>query len=220
MSATRSFRSSLAEKRKTQELEHFVDVLEKKLKGECRDEHLFNQDAAELLRLTGHNVLYIGPNAHANMQRDLKTARKKAAASYNNQDVVQSAEDRGGHADPDRVSFLIKKFAAMPDEKLRAYGKEWTDLHKMEMEHLQCSDGPYAQCGGCSKRVCTHLSQYVCRSVAVCQWCDTHGQPNPFNPINRTAFLPESSLPRSSELCDEVDRVIASFPAQASEQRK
>ena len=57
--------------------EHLASVLEKKLRGETTEEMSYNADSAELKRLTKRDVLYIGPNARANMQAGLWQHVKK-----------------------------------------------------------------------------------------------------------------------------------------------
>ena len=173
-------------------IEHFADVLAKKIKGECAEEQLYNTDASELKRLTGRDFMYIGPNARINMQRDLVAARKRAA-------IEPVKPDLSG-----RMAELSKKFSITPEDKLGKHADEWIKLKKQELEHATCTDRP-VQCRGCNKQVCEHLSDYVCSSVAVCQWCDEYGQPNPFNPINRKNLLQVSEV--AAELCKKIDNI-------------
>ena len=158
-------------------LEHFANVLGKKLKGECAEEREYNAVADELRRLTGRDTLYMGPDAFVNMQRDLGAARKKFKPS--------PAEAKCSTIQ-DRKENMHKKFAECSQDHLRQHAKEWIELTTKEIHHAESCTDKSVTCRGCGKRVCSHLAEYVCSSVPVCQWCDTYGQPNPFNPINQT----------------------------------
>ena len=164
-------------------LEHFANVLDKKFKGECAEERDYNAVADELQRLTGRDTLYVGPNAFVNMQRDLVAARKKFKPSPAEAQCSTTTAERQLQ---DRKETMSKRFAECSQDHLRQHAKEWMTLKTKEIHHTESRADKPVTCRGCGKRVCSHLADYVCSSVPVCQWCDTYGQPNPFNPINHT----------------------------------
>lgn len=178
-------------------INHFGHVLAKKLKGESDEERAYNADMEDLKRLTGRDLLYVGPNARANMKADLKAARLKHINAAH--PVLLEDEDR--------KKWLTQRLLEDRDcKRLHQHAQEWMDLMELHKLHMECTSGPTTTCRGCFKQVCCHLADYVCISVPVCQWCDTRGQPNPFNPINRESLLPKGSA-IVTQLCAQVDKV-------------
>ena len=186
------------------EIYHFSNVLAKKLKGESDEERAYNADMEDLKRLTGRDFMYLGPNARANMMADLQAARLKHT------DAAQPASARFLLEDEDgkRKQWLTQRLLEDKDcKRLHQHAQEWMDLMELEKLHRECTGGPTTTCRGCSKQVCCHMAEYVCSSVPVCQWCDTRGQPNPFNPINRESLLPKGSA-TVTQLCAHVDVLL------------
>lgn len=171
-------------------LKHKTEILKKKIIGECFIERNYNAVIAEIKMLTGRDVLYIDHDA---LWKDLAVLRKKHGKSITPTLSVDEEQ---------RIIQFQKKFATISEDILRRYAKEWNDMILQEKEHIQCSEKSI-QCSGCNKMVCVHLQDYVCSSRPVCQWCDRYGQPNPFNPINRSAMLPKTEL--CEELCEQLD---------------
>jgi len=165
--------------------DHFGACLEKKIKGECIEEQAYNASAAELRRLTGQDVMYMGPDARINMQKALIAARQKSDE----------------HCHPEHASRTPS--IDVSDDALRRYAQQWIELQQQVASHKSCQH-PVVQCRGCAKQLCTELSQFICMSIAVCHWCDTNIQPNPFNPLNRETLLPRSDV--AAELCQKVDK--------------
>ena len=104
-----------------------------------------------------------------------------------------------------RAQEFIAKFKAIDDKRLSQFATEWKDLIKMEKEHEGSCTNKSVKCNGCSKVVCKHLGNYICSSRPVCAWCDSFGQPNPFNPKNRMAYLPKTKI--ADDLCKDIDHV-------------
>ena len=136
----------------------------------------------ELRQLTGQNIKFIGPRARENLKRALIMARKKAC-----QNNELRAPSNIGHVDGALLHFAM----------------EWAEITWQAVEHANC-ENMQIQCIGCNMQVCVHLSEYVCSFLPVCKWCDTHVQPNPFNPINRLTHLPVCDI--TSRLCNEIDK--------------
>lgn len=174
-------------------MQHFADRLEKKLVGECAEERSYNSCTEEIFRLTGRHVTYLDHNV---MRRDLSVLRQKHAATQEQTDECQAR----------RTQAFIAKFETESDHRLRQFAVEWTELMEMEKQHTVSCTETSVQCRGCLKSVCTHLGNYICSSVPVCTWCDTRGQPNPFNPKNRSTLLPKTKL--AENLCREIDGKI------------
>jgi len=166
------------------------------MNGERAIEKDYNAAIAEIKRLTGRDVLYLNHDA---MWRHLAVLRKKHGKQVEPTFSVDVDQ---------RIIQFQKKFATISEDILRRFAKEWNDIILQEKEHMQCSEKPI-QCRGCNKMVCIHLQDYVCSSRPVCQWCDQYGQPNPFNPINRSAMLPKTKL--IEELCEQLDNTIDSM---------
>ena len=170
-------------------LKHYTECLDKKIIGDCIIERNYNAAIAEIKILTGRDVLYIDHDA---LWRDLTVLRKKHGKEITPKLSV----------DEQRIIRFQKQFATISEDILRRYAKEWNDMILQEKEHIQCSEKSI-QCRGCNKMVCVHLQDYVCKSIPVCQWCDQYGQPNPFNPINRSNMLQKTKL--VEELCEQLD---------------
>ena len=138
------------------------------------EQHAYHKDMSELQQLTGQCIEFIGSRARENLKRALVMARNKSQI---------------GTAPPDCI--------------LRHLAREWVEISWQDREHETC-ENVRVQCIGCRKQVCAHLSEYVCSFLPVCKWCDTHVQPNPFNPVNRLTLLPVCNL--TVRLCNEIDK--------------
>ena len=184
-------------------MQHFADCVEKKIVGECPEEQSYNACIDEIFRLTGKHMMYLDHNA---MRRDLAALRQKHSSAQEEKETKRFAQIlKTQDWQSQRAQEFIAKFKAIDDKRLSQFATEWKDLIKMEKEHEGSCTNKSVKCNGCSKVVCKHLGNYICSSRPVCAWCDSFGQPNPFNPKNRMAYLPKTKI--ADDLCKDIDHV-------------